>query len=348
MPNRAEMKGLAQEIIRSYDDRMADLAHIQGTVEAGREATQRDLKEIHASRTATGQQLRNNLARGAAELRDGSRADLNRLGSARSSMGKKLQADLAKGAADLRRDTTATITGFHQARAAMGRELAKHLAQVVADIAREVAAHRRQTGAWLRDTHRVRAASGKEMKAQLAGDAAQRRSNVEATLKSLDQAHNDMAREMRDHLAKNVAHRKDEVSTMLGGFQAELHEVRAALDGGLDEWLKMAATLAAKRGAPVVEKAPTAAPSPVAVRPVPSEAVAEEEAVSRAEVAEVTPELAALRERVFEYLANNPDGARLVELEQEFTMARIQMARVIRTLMDENRVQKRGLLYFAT
>jgi len=86
---------------------------------------------------------------------------------------------------------------------------------------------------------------------------------------------------------------------------------------------------------------------PEAVVPPPVEEVAEDEAVARAEVAEVTPEIAALEDRVFERLANHPDGTRLVELEQEFGVARIQMARVLKSLMNENKVGKREGLYFA-
>ena len=54
-----------------------------------------------------------------------------------------------------------------------------------------------------------------------------------------------------------------------------------------------------------------------------------------------------LRDRVFAYLANHPDGVRLIELEEEFGVARIQIARVTRALMDDNKVEKRELLYFA-
>ena len=63
--------------------------------------------------------------------------------------------------------------------------------------------------------------------------------------------------------------------------------------------------------------------------------------------AEITLETAALREQVFEYLANHPDGTKLVELAEEFGVARIQIGKVIRNLMDENKVEKRDLLYFA-
>ena len=63
--------------------------------------------------------------------------------------------------------------------------------------------------------------------------------------------------------------------------------------------------------------------------------------------AEITPDTAVLRGQVFEYLANHLDGTRLVELAKEFGVARIQMAKVVRSLMDGNKVEKRDLLYFA-
>lgn len=54
-----------------------------------------------------------------------------------------------------------------------------------------------------------------------------------------------------------------------------------------------------------------------------------------------------LRDEVFAYLANHPDGTKLTELEEEFRLARIQIARILRVLMDNNKVEKRDLLYFA-
>ncbi len=45
-----------------------------------------------------------------------------------------------------------------------------------------------------------------------------------------------------------------------------------------------------------------------------------------------------LRNRVFAYLADHPDGTKLTELEEEYGLARIQIAKVIRDLMDDNKV----------
>ncbi len=54
-----------------------------------------------------------------------------------------------------------------------------------------------------------------------------------------------------------------------------------------------------------------------------------------------------LCDRVFAYLANHSDGTKLTKLEEEFGLARIQVARVLRDLIDDNKVEKRHLLYFA-
>lgn len=159
---------------------------------------------------------------------------------------------------------------------------------------------------------------------------------------------------------QEIAQRSSDVSAMLKEFREEQAGVR-------DEWEKLSATMQAKRGgvalvveAPrpvevlpppaVVAEAPrpvvVVAPPPAVVAEAPP-AMAEEEAVAMAEVGEVTPELASLSERVFEYLANHPDGTRLIELEREFSMSRLQMARVVRNLMDEGKAEKRDLFYFA-
>jgi hypothetical protein len=54
-----------------------------------------------------------------------------------------------------------------------------------------------------------------------------------------------------------------------------------------------------------------------------------------------------LRDVIFTYLAEHPDGAKLTQLEQDLNMARIKLAQVMRQLMEENKVEKRELLYFA-
>ncbi len=162
---------------------------------------------------------------------------------------------------------------------------------------------------------------------------------------------------MLKDLAKGSAQRRSEVDTMRSGVATMLKEFTT---GDIERKAEVAAI--AEEAAAIVEEADTfvkdlakgsaqrhtevwgtALARKVAAPPVeelPAEMPAEEAVVEAAPAGE-------LRYRVFSYLADHPDGTKLVELEEEFGVARIQIARVIRELIDNNKVEKRNLLYFA-
>lgn len=56
---------------------------------------------------------------------------------------------------------------------------------------------------------------------------------------------------------------------------------------------------------------------------------------------------ATLRDVIFTYLAEHPDGAKLTQLERDLGMARIKLAQPMRGLIADKKVRKRGLVYFA-
>lgn len=62
---------------------------------------------------------------------------------------------------------------------------------------------------------------------------------------------------------------------------------------------------------------------------------------------EPTAEFASLKSRLFEYLARHPDGTPLAELERAFGLRTEQIAPVLQALIDDGKVERRGLLYFA-
>ena len=64
-------------------------------------------------------------------------------------------------------------------------------------------------------------------------------------------------------------------------------------------------------------------------------------------VGEATHELTALAGGVFQYLADRPDGAPLVEIEKEIQLDRFGAVRALKRLMDDGKAEKRGRLYFA-
>lgn len=184
----------------------------------------------------------------------------------------------------------------------------------------------------LRDSRR---AMTRQVRVDLSRDAANRKHEVGGMLNGFGQALATMGKEMRADLAKELTDRKREVSIikhdvaiLLRGFGAGLTTLRSELAGGRDEWQKMTATMHSKRGGVAF-----------AAKPFIKD-IAEG-------TAEITPELADIRDRVFEYLANHPDGTKMTELEQAFGLARVQMAKLLKNLMAENKVRKQDLLYLA-
>jgi hypothetical protein len=265
MPTREEMKGLAEEIVGTYADRMATIGELRETVKLNLLESQRHLQDLRNSRIA---------------------------------MGKEMRADLAKDSANRQHEVGNMLYGFGQALAVMGKET------------------------------RI---MGKEMRADLAEDSANRKQEVASMLDGFGQAlavmgkeTRTMGKEMRADLAEDSANRKQEVASMLRNFSVELMEIRSELAGGRDEWHKMTATLQSKRRGVAVTVKPPA-----------------KKAVGKA------PEAATLRNQVFQYLANHPDGTKLVELEKEFGLARVKITSVLKNLMDEGEVKKRDLRYFA-
>jgi hypothetical protein len=205
----------------------------------------------------------------------------------------------------------------------------------IAQINSDVRTMKSDANAMLKRFDHDHTAMSRQMRAELArGRAdltkaeARRKSEVNSWIKEVATAHQAMARKLRGDLAKACADLRRDVGALRKRFDAELKEVRADLAGAHQEWHRMTVTMQATRQAPAGKVAPLQAEGKA--------------------VADVIPEAAALRERVLEYLAKHPHGAKMAELEQQFRLSRIEMARVIRSLIDDNRVEKRDLIYFAT
>jgi len=65
------------------------------------------------------------------------------------------------------------------------------------------------------------------------------------------------------------------------------------------------------------------------------------------EFAKGIPEFAKICDEAFRYLTQHPSGARMTELKQELGMGRIQTARVLKNLIEENKVKKLDIFYTA-
>jgi len=269
---------------------------------------------------------------GIAQLRETVKMDLRGFQDSRTAMAKELRTDLAKSVADRKAAVSTQLKELNATHAAMSREMRAELNKGHLTLTEEEA--KRQSEA-------------REFMGELGRAVAEGKATVKTLLGEFNSSHNAMSREMRAELARGhqalvegEKKRQSEAREFMGELgravaqgkaatQALLRDFGEVQAGAQDEWQKLTATMQSKRGGVAVAVKPSV------------EEMAEEEA------AEITPEIDDIRDRVFGYLANHPDGTKMTELEEEFELARIQMAKVVRSLMDENKVEKRDLHYFA-
>jgi len=309
MPTREEMRSLAEEIVGSYADRVAGIAQLRETVKL-------DLKGFHDSRTAMAKELRADLSKVRPALAEDDRQ--------RQSEAHEFMGELGRAVAEGKAAVKTLLNEFDSAHQAMSTQLWANLAK----------------------DERERQAEVHEFRGELARIIAEGKAAVKTLLTEFDSAHQAMSNQLRADLAKGEEGRLREaralkqelvrgVAKIKSAVSAQLKEFADIQAGARDEWQTLTATMQAQRVGAAVEVKPSE------VVAAPAMEMTEEE------VAEITPETADIRDRAFEYLANHPDGTRLVELEQEFGLARIKLVRVVRGLIDENKVEKRDMLYFA-
>ena len=255
-------------------------------------------------------------------------------------MAKELRADLAKVRPALAEDNRQRQSEAHEFKGELGRVVAEGKAAVKTllnefDSARQAMSN--QLWANLAKDERERQAEAHEFRGELARTIAEGKAAVKTLLNEFDSAHQAMSNQLRADLTKGEEGRLREtralkqelvrgVAELKSAVNAQLKEFADIQSGARDEWQILSAIMQEKRGGPVVEVKP-------------SEAVAAP--------AEITPEIGDIRDQVFEYLANHPDGTKMTGLEEEFGLARIQIAKTVKSLMDENKVEKRDMLYFA-
>lgn len=202
---------------------------------------------------------------------------------------------------------------LHNTRMADSEKLHEHLGKSEADLAKGEADRKTAVGNELEELHSTRMAASEKLHEHIAKSAADRKADF-AGCKAM--------------LVEDVSGIKHDTHSMLRAFDKELKDVRTELAGGHDEWQKLTATMQAKRGGTTAK-----VHMPKSAKPQ--------------KAGSTGSDFATLGEKLLEFLAKHPKGAKMTQLEQKFGLARIQMAKVIKALMDENRVEKRDLFYFA-
>lgn len=203
---------------------------------------------------------------------------------------------------------------------AMARRQRADLAHGRADMRAGEAQRQEGVNTWLGEVHQGHQAMSSQLRADLSrGHAAlsradaRRKGEVHTWLMKVDRAHQSMARRLQADLGRSHMALTREEAQRKAAVQALMDHVAAERAGGQKEWQRLVHNMAGKRNGAVM-----------------------------------TEEFTALGDRVFQYLANHPDGARLTEIEREFGVGRLQAGRVMRHLMDEGKAEKRDYCYFAT
>jgi len=275
---------------------------------------------------------------GIAQLRETVKLDLKGFHDSRTAMARELRADLSKVRPALAEDDKQRQAEAREFMGELGRVVAEGKATVktlLKELDSAHAAMSTQLRADLAKEDRQRQAEAREFRGELARIIAEGKSAVRTQLKELDAAHATMSTQLRVGLAKGEKERLREARALKQDLVRGVAEIKSAVSAQLkefadiqagvrDEWQKLTATMQSKRGGVAV-----------AVKPPAKEAVG------------ITPEAATLSNQVFQYLANHPDGVKLVELEKEFGVTRIEMVRVVKSLMGENKIKKLALYYFA-
>jgi len=314
MSRAGDFRSLAQEMAGGYESRVKVL----GELVVDTHKMPEDFDKAHAEMAA---QLKADLAKVKPEL---AKDEAERVEKTRAEIKQRVD------------EVSKLLKDFDKAHVDMAAQVKADLAKVKPELAKDEAERVEQTRAEIK----------------------QRVDEVSKLLKDFDKAHVDMAAQLKADLAKvkpelakdeaeRVKQTQIEIKERVGAVTELLDDFRKEREEAATAWQNLVSTMEGVRG----QKAPAPVAEKVVKKPKAKaemvEEVTEEEAVARAEPIEVTLEVAELQHRVFEYLADHPDGTRMVVLEREFGIARIQMARILRNLMDDNKAEKRDLLYFA-
>ncbi len=323
MPALEDMCSLTHEITQTHGQRAQAISGLKAEMSS-------TLSGLGASRQTLSRSQRASLDQAEAANKAAVTGMVKGFRGTRKNMSRKLHGDLMKGAADRSAAVKSTLAELDRSGQAMSIALHNGLAK-------EAASNTADVQGLLTDLERGRHIMARNLQANLSRNGSANRQGVKSMLRSLDTGHQAMSQSLRAELAQHSAGLKAGVRSDLKDFHCQMEQVRAEHQAVQAEWQKLATTLhstlvsATKKAVGLGNTASTLTPGPTT-----AEAAAEE-----------NPELTVLRNLVFEHLADRPDGARLVEIEEALGASRFQMSRVLRSLMDDNMVEKREMLYFA-
>ncbi|TAK29826.1 MAG: hypothetical protein EPO21_20415 [Chloroflexota bacterium] len=315
MSRVAEMRGLTEEMARSYEERMSVLASRRIEVQDALGETRRHVAACHIARVDAAASLHKELAEAAARRRAEVNSTLQEIHVARAVNGSAQKAKLRTERADLSRQVNQLMGGTCQARIAMAANQQVFLMKGRVVLAAE-------TAQFLSEASATRAAMAKSQQQALSAGRAALQTEVITTLEGFQQRRRDLANDLA------------EFSQV---WQKFTQMRRARRSGALFGSSRTVEAEPQQLAAEVMATTPRRNEE----EPMPSDPAAEGSLESHGIPSD---------EAVFSYLADHPDGLRLVDLEEHFGTIRIRLAPILSRLIQENKVRKAEdrKLYFAT
>ena len=225
------------------------------------------------------------------------------------------------------------------------------------------AAHEKMASALRSDLTRFKSeldGAEKERKSSDQAEISERRDYItdlrvkaQAMVDEFDAAHEKMADALRSDLARIKPELKSAESERKAGVRAHMAAVQSEIREMSSAWKELLTAMQSVRGHTVITGAAEMAAGEVAktadeVIEEPSEEVAEEPDEEEIAVLKQVEEREQLKHRTMSIASDNPDGIKMIKIAEILDIENWRsLIPVIRELVDEDKLEKEGSLYFA-
>jgi len=368
-----QMKGLSEEIIASYKNRLKGNEELVKEVQKTMDGFRKDQMEMAATLKANAVTLHGNIAKKQKErlisfdvMIAGIRKDVKNIQISTSDLLKiftvshhemagKLSEMLAQDQADRSEWNTDRLVKFETQMKGIEDEV-MHIFNDTHDLLKKFnKEHLDMTVEMRRELHAnliERVGYTKEMLLKF-----------QQRLSEISHENQEMAKELRKNLSRNDAQRLKDFNVMFTGIQKRVHEIGKYVNKFMNEfstdrmeaaatWERMVDSIA------TIKKSFGAAPaqqSPVIEKvEAKKEIVTEKEIVVEEEVivAEAVPAVAeyqkglSLEEKVLDYISKHRNGVRVSDMEEPFGETRMRIGFIAKKLLDDGKVRKTENSYY--
>lgn len=252
------------------------------------------------------------------DMLNGFSADRQAMAEAQQAALSQARAERQDAVAQMQADTRAMMTQISVERSVMGTALRESLAQDKAQRAGEVAGMIAEIEAMLARVSAENQAAAVELREFLSSDREARSETVANMMDGIASDRKAMAAALAERLENFTAALQADVTGTLAGFATDRAELHDSLVEMSQIWQEFAAAMHG-------QTKPVAKPAPQKAAPEVKQPAPDEEEVQLA---------------ILAFLADHPEGVKLVDMEPVFGLARPVLGRHLRALMDAGKVMK--------